>query len=595
MKQRSFIKNQVVFLKKNGMIIRAVLFTVLFSLISHTSRSQTNTSEIKFSPLPAVSGENIKLFTDRNIYCVNEKIYFTAEYSCINEFASLSWSNVLYVELIKWDGIKLAQMKMNLNRPGTSGSLKIPGNILSGNYYLRAYTKWMRNYSALQYAYMLVKIVNPYRSETDEGPAEKPIPTGAAMLILEQKSLINGVNCTMDKNEYMPGEKAETGLYINNKQLAAFKRYCMSVVRVGTIDTTVQIFKPGSDSLESNLSYIEYLPEIRGITISGEAVDKSTKLPQIDALISLSETQHGEYYSVYQTDDRGRFIFSLPDMHGQHDFFIQVVSKDSMPSELNIDNGFCNRPVKLPYVAFNLNEDEKYIVKDMIINQQLSDRFMSKEDTLSDSQPAKTELLAFYGSKTVVFNTGKYIELPNIEEFINEIVLEATVISEKGKPSYISLIRAGSLYYPPLILMDNIQVNNDDLLLKTPLSKIKKIEIINADYAVGGIKYTGIISIYSRDKDFAGVALNKNSMFFTYDLFSNTDPGYDNSKKTSDPRIPDRRNLLYWNPDIQLSPGKKMIISFYTSDTKGDYIVYIRGKNSNDNREIYGRCYFSVK
>jgi hypothetical protein len=89
MKQGFFIKNQIVFLNNIRMITRAILFTVFFSLISLTSRSQTDSSEIKFSPLPPLSGENIKILTDRNIYCVNEKIYFTAEYSCINEFASL--------------------------------------------------------------------------------------------------------------------------------------------------------------------------------------------------------------------------------------------------------------------------------------------------------------------------------------------------------------------------------------------------------------------------------------------------------------------------------------------------------------------------
>ncbi len=40
------------------------------------------------------------------------------------------------------------------------------------------------------------------------------------------------------------------------------------------------------------------------------------------------------------------------------------------------------------------------------------------------------------------------------------------------------------------------------------------------DYIVAGMKYCGIISIYSKNKDFAGLDLNKNSMFFTSDLFS---------------------------------------------------------------------------
>ncbi len=52
---------------------------------------------------------------------------------------------------------------------------------------------------------------------------------------------------------------------------------------------------------------------------------------------------------------------------------------------------------------------------------------------MADSQHAKEEPLAFYGSKTAVYYTEKYIELPNIEEFINEIIMEATIINEKGK------------------------------------------------------------------------------------------------------------------------------------------------------------------
>jgi len=130
------------------MMKKVFLFYVFSFLINFTICCQTAQSGITLSKTSAVSGETIRLFTDQNIYCVNEKIYFTAEYSCANELDSLAWSNVLYVELIKWNGNKLVQMKLNLTRPETSGVIIIPGNLLSGNYYLRAYTKWMRNFSA---------------------------------------------------------------------------------------------------------------------------------------------------------------------------------------------------------------------------------------------------------------------------------------------------------------------------------------------------------------------------------------------------------------------------------------------------------------
>jgi hypothetical protein len=526
---------------------------------------------------------------------VNEKIYFTAEYSCANELDSLAWSNVLYVELIKWNGNKLVQMKLNLTRPGTSGVIIIPGNLLSGNYYLRAYTKWMRNFSASDYACLHVKIVNPFRPETDEGPSEISGPATTAELSVVQKILIKGVKCTMGKKEYKQREKAEVDFQLNDKKFFDINRYYISVARVGTIDTAVHLCKPESTSEESDLSNIDYLPEIRGITISGKIIDKSTKLPQKDIYVSLSEPKHGEYFSIYKTNNQGRFVFSLPYMQGPHDFFIQSEYSGSLSSEILIDNGFCNKPVKLPYIAFKLNEGEIHLLKYLAIDQQLSEKFLFNKDTLSDSQHAETEPLPFYGSKKIVYYTEKYIELPNIEEFINEIIHEATIVKENGETSLISMKRTYLSNCPPLILLDNVHVNNDDQLLKIPLNRIEKVEVINRDYVVAGMRYYGIISVYSKNKNFAGLDLNKNSMFFTYDLFSDRNTGYDYNVRSNDSRIPDRRNLLYWNPDIQLSADKKTTISFYTSDSGGDYIVYIRGKNSKDKNDIYGKCSFTVK
>ena len=293
------------------MMKKVFLSCFLSFLISVSINSQTEQHGLKYSPVPERSGERVRLFTDRNIYCVKEKICFTAEYSIIEELDTLSWSTVLYVELIRWNGNKLAQMKLKLVRPATSGSMEIPGNVPSGNYYLRAYTKWMRNYSARDYAYLPVKIVNPFRSETDEGPAEKSAAAETLTLNTGQKMLVDGVSCTPVKNEYKPGERAEVEIQIENMKFIDFDRYCISVVKVGAIDTTVKSYKPGSTSPGNNISDIEYLPEIRGITISGEIIDNSTTLPAENIIVSLSETRHGEHFAVNRTNEKGRFAYFL--------------------------------------------------------------------------------------------------------------------------------------------------------------------------------------------------------------------------------------------------------------------------------------------
>jgi hypothetical protein len=339
---------------------------------------------------------------------------------------------------------------------------------------------------------------------------------------------------------------------------------------------------------------VEYLPEMRGITISGKIIDKTSNAPKKNLLVNISEPSNGEFFSVYQTRDKGRFIFSLPDLFGKYDFFIQSEESDTGLSAFFIDNGLCNRPVLLPYVAFSLNEDEKHLIRDMVVNMQLNEKFLSHPDTAINLQINRHQPVAFYGNKTNTYYTKKYIELPNIEEFFVEIITEAFVVNNKGKTLLKNSGNTGLSNYPPLIFLDNIQVNNDDRLLKLPLNRIERVEAIESGYMVGNMKYSGLLSIYSKNKDFAGIDLNKNSMFFAFDLFSDENSGFTFGENSFDPRIPDRRNLLYWNPDIQLSVSQKTTISFYTSDNKGDYIVYIIGKNSKDAREVYGKCFFSV-
>ena len=157
---------------------KALFFYAVVLLTGFNANCQTGLSGMPDSTVLAGPVERIRLFTDRTLYCVNESIFFTADYSCNNGADSILWSKVLYVELIKWNGVKLANLKLKLDKSGSSASLRIPGDLLSGNYYLRAYTKWMRNFSTNDYAYRLIKIVNPYNDRDRCWPGRRPLIPG---------------------------------------------------------------------------------------------------------------------------------------------------------------------------------------------------------------------------------------------------------------------------------------------------------------------------------------------------------------------------------------------------------------------------------
>lgn len=563
----------------------------LILLFSSVACGQTTELSMNDLPVAITSGEAMSLFTDRNLYCSGEHIYFTGEYSCIKDLESFKWSHVVYIELITWNGAKLAQMKMNLNNPGISGCIRIPDDVLSGNYYLRAYTKWMRNFSVYEYAYVPVKVVNPFVTTIDQGPESSSVITHNDSCKLSRISPVNSIICSTNKRIYKPGEEAEASFHMGNQKDFFSDRYYVTIARAGTVDTTFHFQKADPACFPDSNYEFKYLPEIKGITISGKVINEVTGFPVKDIPVSLSEPHSGSYFSVYHTNEKGKFVFSLPDMTGKRDFFIQSEIADSLPVKLMVDEEYCVNPVRLPYVEFSIDEDKDSIVREMVINKQLSDKFSFGENQLTDTIPAKTDSIPFYGSKRTIYYTDKYIELPNIEEFIFEIVFEAHIKTNKGVTTIVTKGKTAFSNYPPLILIDNIHVSNYAQLLKVPLNKIKRVEAIDKGYVVGNMKYNGLISIYSLNGDFAGIDLTKNSRFFACDLFSKPNTESYPQIRSFDTRIPDRRNLVYWNPDIQLSDSSKTTISFDIPDTRGEYVILIRSKRDP---AVYGNCHFTV-
>ena len=132
-------------------------------------------------------------------------------------------------------------------------------------------------------------------------------------------------------------------------------------------------------------------------------------------------------------------------------------------------------------------------------------------------------------------------------------------------------------------------------MLKVSLDRFEKIEIIQQPYIVSGIEYNGIICITTQQKDFAGINLNQNSQFFSFDVLSDgmfNSPDYDS---INDTRTTSRHNLLFWDPDLELTPGHPHTLTFYTADSKGDYLVYVRGIKDHGEARFYGSCRIRIE
>lgn len=139
----------------------ALLVVVLFS--SQQSYAQNNLKAITTAfddHHNSALQEKVYVHTDKNFYLTGEIIWF--KLYCVDATFNkpISMSSVAYVEILDSANKPVQQAKIGLNKGEGNGSFYLSQSIASGNYKLRAYTNWMKNFDAAYYFEKNITIVN---------------------------------------------------------------------------------------------------------------------------------------------------------------------------------------------------------------------------------------------------------------------------------------------------------------------------------------------------------------------------------------------------------------------------------------------------
>ena len=111
--------------------------------------------------------EKLFLHTDKSVYLSDEICWFKI-YNVDGFFhLPLALSTVAYVEIIDNHSKAIVQEKVTLQNGLGTGSIKLPNNIGSGNYIIRAYTNWMKNYGSDFFFQKTVTIINTKKEQTN--------------------------------------------------------------------------------------------------------------------------------------------------------------------------------------------------------------------------------------------------------------------------------------------------------------------------------------------------------------------------------------------------------------------------------------------
>lgn len=542
-----------------------------------------------YAELASMFPENVVMFTDRTLYSVNEVIRYSAVLqSGGNPYRGIG-STVLYVELVDRSGLAVAKTKRPIATDGASGQLTVPSNLTPGIYCLRSYTQWMRNFGSLSFTYLPVRIVNPYSKKASaNGPVQQEHGMQA------EPPGVRTIEITIPGQTYGRGETMDVEFSITGSASDHAGHVCVTVVPEGTIDTTLFRYKARTDTVHTPYFQFNHLPEVNGTTISGIAVERVHDRPAADIGIHFSVFGQDPDYFVARTDQEGRFQVITPKRFGVQEMLVVPESRPGILVEVQIDNDFTSDPLPFDPGSMNLNREELILASRLSLNMQLERAYLKEADTGTSAFPQQAGLPPFYGIPGFSVKIDEFVNLPNLEEIIENLIPKTYLVRrEGGKSFWIKGENPMLSLFPPLVLVDHVPVFDMDVILAISPARIDHIDVIRDVYVLGDLKFGGIISIASKSGDLAGIQLPEDSYFFDY-------PGYQPSLPPriegngSPGKIPDTRNTLYWKEGFELKKEKSFTANFRASSTPGKYLILVRGILS-DGTLAYGTARFEVK
>lgn len=537
-----------------------------------------------FSPLFAQTvpkerrAEKLIAFTDRSMYISGEKVRFAVYDYSQDTLGKLS--TIVYSEIVSPNGTQVAGGKYELKDRTSSGCLIIPRDQISGNYYLRVYTKYLRNFGPDHFYYVPITIVNPLSSNV----MESGDTTGIHNRV--RKVVSDGITIDANQKIYKPHQQIQFNIGTNAADISNILGLSLSVIPQSV---SPQVgFTPNSGNAHFN--QLTYYPESRGPAISGIVKDSITGKPIAGARINLSIIGKGRDFMAAQTDQNGHFNMSLPFLDGSRDVFISSgVTRDHHP-QVWIDNDFSSKDYTLPTRPFDLNKSQQEEALKMARNKQISSLYV--HDTIPCTKLLKqNDTSAFYGTPSYVLNLSDYIQLPTIEEYCNELPTQLKVRKKDGK-KYFKILgpQPGMEYFKPLVLVDMVAIDDPELILKTAPSEFARIDVINRIYVKGDFSFGGVVNFVSKRNDFAGIDLPNSGLFLHYLFTSDTCHCH---PVTPSLGKPDARNTLFWNPHMNLKKGGTTL-SCIAPDTPGTYTIIVQGV-TEDGKPIVKKIQITVR
>jgi hypothetical protein len=279
---------------------------------------------------------------------------------------------------------------------------------------------------------------------------------------------------------------------------------------------------------QPNNSITTYLPEIEQDIISGTVLRKNDREPCAGKSIYLSFVDSVSWVNRCETNVNGRFLCHVPNTYQGYNLVASVLDTSDIYT-IKMDDEFYPAFLKVHKEKFIPDSSLKQTIEYRMINLQVNEAFSASS---KHEVPARPEL-RFYGFPDAQYMFRKYVNLPNIEEFVRELVPEIVITKKDSRTELKLRAQLCPGNESPLILLDGVPLLDTEKVNELPCNKLESFRLVSKKFFFGNKIYNGIIDLTSNDKNLDLNELHPNSSYLTFTPVTDK-----KENQPKDPRIP---------------------------------------------------------
>lgn len=537
---------------------------------------------------PVWRGEGVHLQSDRAVYITGEYLHFNA---LLTDHEGVSRGGSGFVNLVlRNDQGAVHTSCHRVSGQAAAGAIYLHDTLATGYYELVAYTNWMRNSGEQHFASLLIFVANRFDRALDAIPQQGP--DRDSQLTAYHK--VSDASLRLQMSTATASRRQKQRLTLQAlRQPEELLYLAVTVTQLETLTGPPGAAAGTMADLPPPVTSDDHGPrhfmEKESWILSGQLREAASGRPSGDVIVTLNTPDTFVNMLYVRSEEDGTFQLALPPAYHNRPLYLQALTDDTHQAvELSLHDRYA---LTSPFPATGFNapapaRDEIHRSQD-IVRARIAYGIRDVSEDRSLQRPLGKPV-PLYASPLRTTVMAEYTPFDDLQEIAREIMpfWQVRRAGETYRSTLTCFHTRTSLPGSPVYFLDGIMVGDINPLIFLNSEMLERIEIHNTNWFYGELELPGIVALFSNAEAYQGVVPELpllNTSFVVRDEGGiHTSPSHEKKEIRHD--APDLRQLLLWEPAIVMEGDAERVLTFYTGDLGGDFVVRAAGLTATGER-----------